>query len=137
MAFVDQHRERFGVEPICRALQIAPSTYWARQARRRQPAARTLSERQVLAEIRRIHEQSRGLYGARKVFWQLRREGIAVARCTVERLMRAHGLQGVGLASADTRRSLTGRPSGRGTWSIATSPPAPQTSLGWPTSPTS
>lgn len=95
MAFVDERRERFGVEPICRALQIAPSTYWARQARRGQPAARTLSDRQVLAEIRRIHEHSRGLYGARKVFWQLRREGIAVARCTVERLMRAHGLQGV------------------------------------------
>jgi putative transposase len=95
MRFVDQHRERFGVEPICRALQIAPSTYWARKARGRAPAERTLSDRRLLAEIRRVHEQSRGLYGARKVWWQLRREGIGAARCTVERLMRMHGLEGV------------------------------------------
>jgi putative transposase len=93
--FIDDYRDRFGVEPICRVLQIAPSTYWARQARRREPAQRTLSDRLLMVEIRRVHDQSRGLYGARKVWWQLRREGITAARCTVERLMRGEGLQGV------------------------------------------
>jgi putative transposase len=95
MAFIDGHRDRFGVEPICRALQIAPSTYWAHNKRRRAPAARTLTDQRLLVEIRRVHDESHGLYGARKVFWQLRREGLPVARCTVERLMRRHGLQGV------------------------------------------
>jgi putative transposase len=95
MAFVDEYRNRFGVEPICRALQIAPSTYWAHQKRRQDPAARTLSDERLLVEIRRVHAQSRGLYGARKVWWQLRREGILAGRCTVERLMRRHGVQGV------------------------------------------
>jgi putative transposase len=95
MAFIDEHRERFGVEPVCHALQIAPSTYWARRRRQRQPARRTLSDERLLVEIRRVHEQSRGLYGARKVFWQLQRDGIPAARCTVERLMKRHGLQGV------------------------------------------
>jgi putative transposase len=95
MAFIDEHRDRFGVEPICRALQIAPSTYWAHNKRAQQPAARTLSDERLLIEIRRVYEQSRGLYGARKVFWQLRREGFSAARCTVERLMRRHELRGV------------------------------------------
>ena len=71
MAFIDEHRERFGVEPICRALQIAPSTYWAHNRRQREPARRTLSVERLLVEICRVHEQSRGLYGARKVWWQL------------------------------------------------------------------
>ena len=95
MAFIDEHRDRFGVEPICRALQIAPSTYWARKRAEREPSGRTLADRRLLSEIRRVHEHSRGLYGARKVWWQLRREGIYAPRCTVERLMRADGLQGV------------------------------------------
>jgi putative transposase len=95
MAFVDEHRDRFGVEPICRALQIAPSTVWAALKRRREPAERTLSDQRLLVEIRRVYDASRGLYGARKVFWQLRREGIPAARCTVERLMAKHGLRGV------------------------------------------
>ena len=95
MAFIDEHRAVFGVEPVCRALQIAPSTYWAHQRRQRQPAARTLEDRRLLSEIRRVHDQSRGLYGARKVWWQLKRDGIAAPRCAVERLMRRDGLQGV------------------------------------------
>jgi putative transposase len=95
MAFIDERRDRFGVEPICRALQIAPSTYWAHKLREREPSERTLSDRRLLVEIRRVHEQSRDLYGARKVWWQLRREGVPAARCTVERLMRKHNLQGV------------------------------------------
>ena len=85
----------FGVEPICRALAVAPSTYWTRKQRERDPSARALSDAKLLVEIRRVHQKNHGLYGARKVWWQLRRDGIAAARCTVERLMRQDGLQGV------------------------------------------
>ncbi len=94
-AFIEAHRAEFGVEPICRVLQIAPSTYYAVCERRRRPAARTLRYRELLAEIRRVYDASGGLYGARKVWWQLQAEGVAVARCTVERLMRRAGLVGV------------------------------------------
>jgi putative transposase len=99
VAFIDEYRSRFGVEPICRVLtehgcQIAPRTYYA--ARRRPLSARSQRDAQLLVEIRRVHTASRGgLYGARKVHAQLTREGISVARCTVERLMRNAGLQGV------------------------------------------
>jgi len=93
--FIDEHREVFGVEPICTALQFAPSTYYAVCQRRRRPAARTLRDRESLLEIRRVYAASGGLYGARKVWWQLQAEGVAVARCTVERLMREAGLEGV------------------------------------------
>ena len=94
-AFIDEHRDVYGVEPICRALQVAPSTYYAVKARQRQPAARTLRDREVLAQIRRVHQASGGLYGARKVWWQLDGEGAQIARCTIERLMRRDGLVGV------------------------------------------
>jgi putative transposase len=93
--FIDEHKADFGVEPICRALQIAPSTYYAVKSRQRDPSARTLRDAALLAEIRRVHEQSHGLYGARKVWWQLRLDGIPAARCSVERLMRQAGLEGV------------------------------------------
>jgi putative transposase len=101
VAFIDDHRGRFGVEPICRVLteygiKIAPSGYYA--ARNRPPSARQRRDEQLLAEIKRIyHDRQRGrrLYGARKMWHQLRREGIQVARCTVERLMRDAGLHGV------------------------------------------
>jgi transposase InsO family protein len=94
-AFIDEHRAAFGVEPICKVLQFAPSTYYAVRARQRRPAARTLRDRALLGEIRRVHAETNGLYGARKVWWQLRREGLPAAKCTVERLMRQHDLQGV------------------------------------------
>jgi putative transposase len=93
--FIDEHRSVFGVEPICRALAVAPSTYYAVKARQAAPSARTQRDAWLLEQIRRVHGQTKGLYGARKVWWQLRREGIPAARCTVERLMRQHGLQGV------------------------------------------
>jgi putative transposase len=92
---VDAHREEYGVEPSCRVLQIAPSTYYAIKQRQRCPSARGRRDARLLGEIRRVHQASGALYGARKVWWQLRREGIAVARCTVERLMRQDGLEGV------------------------------------------
>jgi putative transposase len=94
-AFIDEHREVFGVEPICRCLGIAPSTYYAVKQRHRQPAARTLRDRELLAQIQRVHAASGGLYGARKVWWQLQAEGVSIARCSVERLMRQAGLLGV------------------------------------------
>jgi putative transposase len=95
-AFIDTQREKHGVEPTCRVLGVAPSTYYAVKKREREPAPRTLSDRELLVEIRRVHAGSRNrVYGARKVWWQLQREGIAAARCTVERLMRQAGLVGV------------------------------------------
>ena len=92
-AFIDRHRHRFGVEPICRVLQFAPSTYYA--ACRRRPSARQQRDEALSAEVRRVHQEHFCVYGARKVWQQLGREGIAVARCTVERLMRRLGLSGV------------------------------------------
>jgi putative transposase len=93
--FIDEHRSVFGVEPICRVLQVAPSTYYAVKAREAAPSARSLRDRELLAQIERVHTTSRGLYGARKVWWQLQAEGVPAARCTVERLMRHAGLVGV------------------------------------------
>jgi transposase InsO family protein len=92
-AFIDDHRKEFGVEPICAQLPIAPSAYYA--ARSRPPSPRALCDQQLLAEIRRVYEASRRRHGPRKVWRQLRREGISAARCTVERLMRVAGLRGV------------------------------------------
>jgi putative transposase len=97
-AFIDEHRHRFGVEPICKALQIAPSGYWREAARRRNPALRPARHQRdavLQPEIERVWRSNRQVYGADKVWKQLHREGQAVARCTVERLMRANGWRGV------------------------------------------
>ena len=97
IAFIDEHRASYGVEPICRLLPIAPSTYRACQARRDDPSrlpARAKRDAELRVEIARIHAENFGVYGARKVWRQLRREGFEVARCTVERLMRIMGLRG-------------------------------------------
>jgi putative transposase len=93
IAYIDAHRDRFGVEPICQLLPIAPSTYY--HAKRRLPSARALRDEELKVEIGRVHAENFGVYGARKVWRQLGREGIGVARCTVERLMRQLGLRGV------------------------------------------
>lgn len=98
IAFIDDHRETYGVEPICRVLPIAPSTYRAHAARRADPGKlppRAKRDAVLMAEIRRVHAANFGVYGVRKVWRQLAREGIAVARCTVARLMRMMGLAGV------------------------------------------
>jgi putative transposase len=92
IAYIDTHRNRFGVEPICTALQFAPSTYWS--ARRRAPSARAVRDEELKAHIARVHAVNFGVYGAPKIWAQLNREGISVARCTVERLMRDMGLRG-------------------------------------------
>jgi putative transposase len=93
IAYIDANRDRFGVEPICQVLPIAPSTYY--DARRRPPSARRRRDQELKVEIRRVHAEHFGVYGARKVWRQLHREGIAVARCTVERLMGELHLEGV------------------------------------------
>ncbi|MCM8567736.1 IS3 family transposase [Thauera linaloolentis] len=95
--FIDTHRERFGVEPICKVLQVAPSAYRRTVARRRNPAlraSRTRRDEVLASDIERVWQTNLQVYGARKVWRQLQREGITVARCTVERLMRADGLRG-------------------------------------------
>ena len=96
--YIDQYRHEFGVEPICRTLtaagtQIAPSTYYAFKTR--PPSKRALRDEELLVEIHRVHAANFGVYGAKKVHAQLRREGVVIARCTVERLMRGAGLRGI------------------------------------------
>jgi putative transposase len=93
IAFIDRRKDRFGVEPICRVLPIAPSTY--HNAHRRPATARAVRDSKLKAEIARIHAEHFGVYGARKLWRQLHREGITVARCTVERLMGELDLEGV------------------------------------------
>jgi len=97
IAFIDDHRDAYGVEPICRVLPIAPSSYRAHAAARLDPSQlspRAKRDAALCEKIRRVFAENFSVYGARKVWRQLRREGEAVARCTVERLMRGMGLRG-------------------------------------------
>lgn len=96
-AFIDEHRGAYGVEPICRVMQIAPSTYWLHAQRQAHPELRPERAKRddVLAhEVRRVWQANMQVYGVRKVWRQLHREGLEVARCTVARLMRRQSLQG-------------------------------------------
>lgn len=98
IAFIDDHRGEHGVEPICKVLPIAPSTYYERLAKRQDPSrqsARARRDAELRPEIRRVFDENFQVYGARKVWRQMRREGIEVARCTVERLMATLELAGV------------------------------------------
>jgi putative transposase len=114
VAYIDEHKDRvvegrrLGVEPIVDALRsagvaIALSTYYA--AKEREPSARAVRDAELLPEIRRVHKDNIGVYGAKKVWAQLNREGVEVARCTVERLMKAEGLQGI--RREKTRKTTT------------------------------
>ena len=97
-AFIDEYRDVYGVEPICKVLPIAPSTYREHAARRADPGRAPARERRdagLRDDIRRVFEANFEVYGVRKIWRQLRREGIDVARCTVSRLMRQMGLKGV------------------------------------------
>jgi transposase InsO family protein len=97
-AFIDAHRETFGVEPICNVLQIAPSGYRRHAAQQRNPALRCARARRddvLIPHIERVWQVNLRVYGADKVWKQMNREGMAVARCTVERLMQRLGLRGV------------------------------------------
>ena len=91
--FIDENRERLGVEPICRELEVSASAYRARRVR--PPSTRALRDAFLIAQIRRVHAGSAGVYGQLKVWDELNDEGICVARCTVERLMRASGIEGL------------------------------------------
>ncbi len=98
ISFIDEHRGVFGVEPICRLLPIAPSTYFENVAKRLDVdrlSVRARSDISLKIEIRRVFNENFQVYGVRKVWRQLQREGFDVARCTVARLMRAMGLQGI------------------------------------------
>jgi putative transposase len=102
--FITAHEARWGIEPICRVVQVAPSSYYA--AIRRPPSARQRRDEVLKGEIRRVWEEHRRVYGADKVWAQLRREEIPVARCTVERLMRQLGLRGVVRGKARIRTTI-------------------------------
>ncbi|MEU8911681.1 IS3 family transposase, partial [Streptomyces mirabilis] len=97
---MDEHRDRFGgVEPICRTLtehdcKIAPSTYYAHKKRLEAPCARSVRDEELKERIQEVHTSNYRVYGARKIWRELNRQGHAVARCTVERLMRELGITG-------------------------------------------
>jgi putative transposase len=90
--YIDQHRDRFGVEPICRSLQVAPSSYYA--ARSRQPSARASSDAELGPKVLKVFNDNYRVYGARKLWRQLQREGVVVGRDRVARLMRSLGIAG-------------------------------------------
>jgi putative transposase len=97
VAFIDEHRDEYGVEPICNVLPIAPSTYFEHRTRSQDPEkrpARTKRDETLRPEIARVWNENHLVYGAEKVWRQLGREKLDVARCTVERLMRGMGLRG-------------------------------------------
>ncbi|WP_438012331.1 IS3 family transposase [Psychrobacter raelei] len=96
--FIEDHKQQYGVEPICRVLPIAPSTYYRAKELEENPEKRSQRSQHddfYLNEIKRIWKNSKCRYGARKVWQQLKAEGIHSARCTIERLMRQHGMQGI------------------------------------------
>jgi len=98
VAFIDDHRGQYGVEPICRVLPIAPSTYYLHRTREADPEkrpARAKRDEHLRGEVQRVWQENREVYGVRKIWRQLNREGIPVARCTVARLMEALGIRGV------------------------------------------
>jgi len=109
VSFIDDQREAYGVEPICRVLPIAPSVYYEQKARRADPLrlpARLARDGELRVEIERVWKENQSVYGARKVWKQLKREGFVVARCTVERLMAEMGLQGVVRGRAFKRTTI-------------------------------
>jgi transposase InsO family protein len=109
VSFIDEHREAYGVEPICRVLPIAPSVYYEQKARQADPLrlpARLVRDGELRVEIERVWKENQSVYGARKVWKQLKREGFVVARCTVERLMAQMGLQGVVRGRAFKRTTI-------------------------------
>ncbi len=98
VTFVDSNKAEHGVEPICRQIQIAPSSYYEYKARERAPdrlSDRIKRDMRLELDIQRVWKDNFRVYGARKVWRQLLREGMGVARCTVERLMKKLGMQGV------------------------------------------
>ncbi len=98
IAFIDERKDDFGVEPICKVLPIAPSTYFEHAARKADPALRSeraKTDEVLMPAIRRVWDENFKVYGVRKVWRQMRRDQFDVARCTVQRLMKRQGLRGV------------------------------------------
>jgi transposase InsO family protein len=116
VSFIDQHRSEYGVEPICAQLPITPATYYEHKAREADPERlppRGRRDVEISQEIQRVWDENFQVYGARKIWRQLCREGVTVARCSVERLMRSLGLQGVvrgGKRRTTISRDQTGYP---------------------------
>jgi transposase InsO family protein len=97
VSFIDEHRDKYGVEPICQQLQIAPSTFYDHQAKREAPEKRSGRAKRddvLCVDVQRVFDENLEVYGAHKVWKQMNREGIPVARCSVERLMKRLGLEG-------------------------------------------
>lgn len=133
IAFIDDHRGVYGVEPICRVLPIAPSTYHAHVAQRLDAAKLSLRARRdvvLMEEIRRVHRDNFGVYGVRKVWLQLGREGMAVARCAVARLMRRMGLRGA-VRGKKTRTTVTDKGMPRPADKVNRQFRAPQPNMLW------
>jgi putative transposase len=107
---VEQYRDRFDVEAICAVIEFPVSTYYATRQRANRPSRRALHDAGLIPVIRRAWEDSKQLYGARKIWKQLRRDGVVVARCTVERLMRAEGMAGVVATRHQPRTTVPGDP---------------------------
>ena len=109
-SFVDAYRDEYGVEPICRVIEIAPSTYHERARRRAKPEAPQRAKRDAALkqEIKRVYDENFQVYGARKVWRQLQRDGHNVARCTIERLMQSMGLEGV-IRGKKVRTTVSGK----------------------------
>lgn len=104
-AYIDRHRDQYGVEPICQALEFAPSTYYARAAR--PPSARAIRDAELIDQIRRVYKENHSVYGADKIWAQMNREGTQVARCTTERLMAQMGIAGVLRHGAPKRTTIS------------------------------
>ncbi|MFI1524801.1 IS3 family transposase [Kitasatospora cineracea] len=128
---IDHLRDGFGVDPVCRVLDLSPSTYFARKQRPK--SDRRLRDAQLMPLVTAAWEDSGRTYGARRITRTLVRAGHRVTRCTVERLMREPGIEGV--IRGRRRRTTVPEPTApaRRTWSTAGSPPSVRTSCGWPT----
>ena len=137
MAFIDAHRDAYGVEPICAVWPIAPSTYYTYKAQQADPERRCVRARRdegLRGHIRQVWTENFEVYGVRKVWRELRRREEPVARCTVARLMDARGSRArSGAGSSYGRRSRTTPPRARGIWSAGSSGRRGQISCGWPT----
>ncbi len=135
VGFIEDHHGEHGVEPICEVLPIAPSTYYAQKAQEVDAAKRStraLRDAELRVEIERVWKENFAVYGARKVWRQLRREGVEVARCTVERLMRQMGLSGAVRGRRFKRTTIVDEAAMRPADLVqrATSPPRGRTSSG-------
>ena len=116
VAFIDDHRSEYGVEPICEVLPIAPSTYYTHKAKQADPSLRSARAQQdewLKVEIQRVWDENRCAYGAEKVWNQLNPEGIPVAWCTVRRLMTEMGLEGAVRGKAFKTTTIPGEESSR------------------------